>query len=74
MRNIVPHRLEMWLTEQMGDVVLASGKVIVDAQYVVALGEQALTQVRTKKPGAAGNENPLGNDTAHIEGTFEGAR
>src|SRR5215467_616436 len=46
----------------MGDIILAAREVVVDAQDVIALGEQALTQMRTEKPGSASDENTLGND------------
>src|SRR3954468_23870963 len=44
-RYIMPHRLEMRVAEQDGDVVLTSGEVIVDAEYVVTLGAQLLAQM-----------------------------
>ena len=59
-------RLEVRVAQQARDIVLAAGEVIVDAQHVVALGNQALAQMRTEEPGTAGDENPLGHDTHGI--------
>jgi hypothetical protein len=39
--DVVAHRLEMRVTEQMGDIVLAAGEVV-DAKHVVAVPQQAL--------------------------------
>jgi hypothetical protein len=71
MRHIVPHRLEQRRRQQMRDVVLAPGEVIVDAQDVVPLRQQPLAQMRAEKPGAAGHQNALCY-TAHEEGPFRG--
>ena len=62
MGDVVAHRLEMWVGQQMSDVVLAPGEIIVDAEHVVALGQQALAQMRAEKTGAAGDENTFGDD------------
>ena len=37
--HIVPDKLEVGVFEEMGDVALGAGEKIVDAQYVVAIGE-----------------------------------
>ncbi len=41
MGDVVAHRLEMRVAQQLGDVVLAPGEVIVDAEHVVALRRPA---------------------------------
>lgn len=43
------HQLKMRLIEQMNNVVLGSGKEVIDAQHVVAFFEQAFAQMRTQK-------------------------
>src|SRR4051794_27644364 len=60
MRHVVPHRLEQRCRQKIRDVVLAAGEVVVDAEHVMALRDQALTQMRAEKAGAAGDENALG--------------
>ena len=45
--NVVPQRLEMRISQQVSYVVLAPGKVVVHAKHVVAVAQQALTQMRT---------------------------
>src|SRR5262249_45187350 len=52
-------RLEIGGAQQMRDVVLAAGEIIVDTQHVVALRQQALAQMRTQEAGAAGHEYPF---------------
>jgi hypothetical protein len=64
-RHVVPHRLEMRVAEQSGDVVLAAGEIIIDAEYVVALGVQPFTEVRSEKSGPAGDEYAF-YDSAHL--------
>ena len=56
-RYVVPHRLEMRVAEQPGDVVLAAGEIVVDAKHVMALRPQPLAKMRAEKAGAAGDKN-----------------
>ena len=65
MGDVVPHRLEMRVAQEMGDIVLPPGEIIVDAEYVVASGEQAFAQMRSEKPGPAGDEDTLGYHAGH---------
>ena len=39
---------------------------VVGCQDVVALGNQALAQMRAQEPGTAGDENPLGHNAHGI--------
>src|SRR5438105_5981997 len=57
--DVVPHRLEVRLLQQMRDIVFAAGEIVVGAQDVVSPRGQALAQMRAEKPGAAGDEDPL---------------
>ena len=50
-------QLEMRVVEQMHDVLFGPGEIVVQADDVATLGEQAFAQVRTEKAGAAGDEN-----------------
>src|ERR1700738_5288994 len=63
MGDVVAQRLEMRVAKQRREVVLAAGEVVVDAQDVVALGEEPLAQMRAQKPPPAGDENALADDT-----------
>ena len=58
--DVVAHELEAGVVEQVGDVVLGAGEEVVDAEHVVALGQQAVAQVAAQKAGAAGDEDALG--------------
>ena len=54
--DVVAHRLEVRIAEQVRDVVLAPGEVVVDAQHVVAVAQQAFAQMRAEEAGAAGHQ------------------
>ena len=43
----------------MRDIGLRAGEKVIDAKDFVSLSEQTFTKMRTKKAGAAGNENLL---------------
>jgi hypothetical protein len=43
----------------MRNILLGACEEVVDAEDIVSLIEQSFTQVRTKKPGSAGNKNFL---------------
>ena len=55
--HVVAHQLEHRVAHQVGDVALGAGEVVVDAQHVVAVGEQPLAQVRAEEAGAAGDQH-----------------
>jgi hypothetical protein len=53
--HIVPDHLEAMMVEHSFDVAPCTGKIIVDADDISALLEQAFAQVRAEKSGAAGD-------------------
>ncbi len=53
--DIVPDQVEVRPIEQVGDVCLLAGEKVIEAHHVVAVVDEALTQMRTKKAGAAGD-------------------
>ena len=55
--DIVAQKFEISLTQQMCDVRLLAGEEIVDANHVMAVGDQPLAQVRAQKAGSTGNHN-----------------
>ena len=59
LRHVVPHEIEIRPAQQVGDVRLLAGEEIVQADHVVTLLDQPLAQVRTEKPGTAGDQNAL---------------
>jgi hypothetical protein len=59
MRDVVPYRLKVRYSEQMRNVIFASGEVIVDAQHVIALRDELLAQMRTQKPCTASDKDTL---------------
>ena len=50
--------LEVRMIAQMRDVLLGPGEQIVDAQHVMAVGEQAVAQMRAEETGTAGDHHP----------------
>src|SRR5579862_2862669 len=57
--HVVAQRLEIRIVEEGGDVVLAAGEVVVDAEHVVPGGDQLLAEMGAEEPGPAGDENAL---------------
>jgi hypothetical protein len=53
----VPHQLEVWLLEQVRNVLLGTGEKIVHAKDIVPLGDKPVTEVRAKKATAASYQN-----------------
>ncbi len=56
-RNVVTHRFEQGIAQQVSNVALAAGEVVVDAQDVMAVIDQLPAKMRADKPGAARNQN-----------------
>jgi hypothetical protein len=47
----------MRISQQVGDIQLGTGKVIVQAKDVTTIIEQAFAQMRTEETGTAGDKN-----------------
>ena len=73
-RHVVAHQLEARMADQMLDVALAAGEEIVDANDVVAVGNQAIAQVRAEKAGTAGDQHRLATQPryAHLSAVSVG--
>ena len=54
-RDIVPDYLEMFVIEQVFNIAPSAGKEIIDTDRHCSIRQQALTQIRSKKAGAAGD-------------------
>ena len=63
--DVVAQEFKVRVVEQVGDVVLGAGEEVVDADDVVALGQQALAEVAAQEAGAAGNQNPFSQCVVH---------
>lgn len=50
------HQLEVWVIEQMQDVVFGAGEEVVQADDIVAVVQQSFAQVRAEEAGTAGDE------------------
>ena len=57
--QVMPDQLEIGVVQQMGDIPPSTGKKIVQADDLPASSQQAFTQMRTDKTGAAGDEYPF---------------
>ncbi len=64
--HIVTHELKTRVGEQMLDIPLRPGEVIVDGDDVVALVQEALGEVRANKTGSTGNQNSHGLDATGV--------
>ena len=51
------HEFEARMIVQMIDIALGAGEQIVDAQHFMAVGQQAIDQMRAEKSGAAGHQD-----------------
>src|SRR5215470_15497131 len=49
---------ELRAARQVRDVLSPSGREVIDAENLIAPGDQGVAQMRAEKPGAAGNEHP----------------
>src|SRR5579883_1648242 len=57
--NVVAHRLEAAILEEMRKVLFPAGKIIIDAEHFVALGDQPLAEMGAEEAGAAGYQDTL---------------
>ena len=57
---VVAHQLEARLAHQVRDVGPAAGEEVVDAQHLVAVGQEPLAQEAADEPGPAGHQHPQG--------------
>jgi hypothetical protein len=55
--HVVAHQLEIRVVQQVHDVAPRRGVEIIDAEHVLALGQQPLAQVRAEEAGAAGDQD-----------------
>jgi hypothetical protein len=53
----MPHQFKIGISHQMADIFFATGKEIIDAQYLVPLPQQALAKMRPQKPITARNQD-----------------
>ncbi len=51
--------LEARIGQQVGDVVPGAGKEVVQAQHIMAVGQQAFEQVAAEKAGTTGDQYPF---------------
>ena len=57
------HKAEMRMGEKVLDVLLAAGDEIVEADDIVALGQEAVAKVGTEKTRAAGDQGQRPGDS-----------
>ena len=51
--DVVPHKFEAGVVQQMADIRLAAGEEVIQADHVVLVLEQTLAKVRSEKAAAA---------------------
>lgn len=47
----------MRVAERRADIVARTGEIIIDADYLGSVSEQAVAQMRTEESGTAGDED-----------------
>jgi hypothetical protein len=55
--DVMADELEAWIAHQVQDVGLASREEVVQAQDIVPLGEETVTEMRAEKSGTTGDED-----------------
>jgi hypothetical protein len=65
--NVVAHHFEPRLVQQVDNVVLAAGEVVVDTQHVAVVSQQSFTQMRAQKSGATGDQNAFSGCDSHVD-------
>jgi hypothetical protein len=55
--DIVSHEFEIRQLQQMRDVRFLAREKVIEADDIVALGDEPFAEVRTEKPGAAGHQD-----------------
>jgi hypothetical protein len=61
-RHVVTHEFKPLVVEKRRDVVARACEEIVDAQYILAIGEQAFAQIGTEEAGPASDKYSLSVD------------
>ena len=56
-RDVVAETGEAVIADQMGDVVRMAGDEVVQPDDRVAIGEEAIGEMRAEEPGGAGDED-----------------
>jgi len=51
----VTHEFEAWIIKQRKNVFATTGEKVIEADHIVTFTEQSFTQMRTNKPGTAGD-------------------
>ena len=59
MGDIVAEHVEIRVAQQMGDVVASTGVKVVNAENLMAEGNQPFAEVRADEARASGDEDPL---------------
>ncbi len=54
--DVMSNEFEVWVVQEVGDVLLASRKEIIQAEYFFTAVQQLFAKVRTNKSGTAGNK------------------
>jgi hypothetical protein len=65
------HHLEIRVAEEMRDVLLAAGEVIVEADDVVAARDERVAEMRAEEAGGAGDKGALAGEV--VEGALPAA-
>jgi len=59
LRDVVPQKLEALIVQQVADVLLGPCEEVVEADHVVAVGQEPLAEVRAYESSSASDQNRL---------------
>ena len=69
LRDVVQHERELRVAEEVVDVGLGAGEEVVEGRHLVSVGKQPAAEMRTQKPGGAGDKGLLGQ--FHLLSSFQ---
>jgi hypothetical protein len=60
--HIMPHKFKTWVIREVAYVILSPGEIVIQADNLVTLVEEALAEMGAEKAGSSCDENTFGHD------------
>jgi hypothetical protein len=58
----MPHKFKTWVIREVAYVILSPGEIVIQADNLVTLVEEALAEMGAEKAGSSCDENTFGHD------------
>ena len=55
--DVVPDEFELWMADEVCDVLFATGEKVIDADDIVTAFDEAVAQMTPQETGTASDEN-----------------